>query len=121
LWNEVFGAKYGKVAKPPYKAIRVSMELDTKGKVKNWLAEMEDRDIATKMENWLRRNGKDKLTSMLLPLPIVSASRIPDEIMSVANTRKTVQKATAMFYLVLETLGFYFNHTTLDQLASDYY
>jgi hypothetical protein len=41
--------------------------------------------------------------------------------MAVADVRKTVQKATAMFYLILETLGFYFNHTDLTQLVSDYY
>lgn len=121
LWNDVFGPKYGMVAAPPYKAIQVSMELDTKGKVKNWLDNLPDQELAQRMRDWMAFHGKDKMASMLLPLPIVSAKGIPEEIMAVADTRKIVQKATAMFYLILETLGFYFNHNDLTQLVSDYY
>lgn len=121
MWNDCFGAKYGMVAAPPYKAIQVSLELDSKTKVKTWLDSMSDQVIAENIRNWMAFHGKDKLSSMLLPLPIVSAKGIPEEIMIAANTRKTVQKATAMFYLILETLGFYFNHTDLAQLVSDYY
>jgi hypothetical protein len=121
MWNDVFGAKYGAIAPPPYKAIAVSLELDSKTKTNTWLENMPDQDVAARMRRWLEENGRDKITSLQLPLPIITSKGIPDEIMMVINTRKIVQKATAMFYLVLETLGFYFNHTDLEQLAMDYY
>jgi hypothetical protein len=121
MWNDVFGQKYGKIAPPPYKAIYVSLELDSKTKTNNWLEKMPDQTIAAAMRNWLEENNRDKITSLQLPLPIVSSKGIPDEIMNAVDVRKIVQKATAMFYLVLETIGFYFNHDDLSQLAMDYY
>jgi hypothetical protein len=121
MWNDVFGQKYGRVAPPPYKAIYVSLELDSKTKTSNWLDKMPDQEIARAMRRWLEENNRDKITSLQLPLPIVSAKGIPDEIMSAVDVRKIVQKATAMFYLILETIGFYFNHDDLSQLAMDYY
>jgi len=121
MWNDVFGPKYGNIAPPPYKGIQVSLELDSKTKTQNWLASLEDQALADRMRKWLLDNNRDKLTSMILPLPIVSSKGIPTEIMVAVNTRKIVQKATAMFYLILESLGQYFNHTDLDTLVSDYY
>jgi hypothetical protein len=121
MWNDVFGGKYGMIPPPPYKAIYVSLELDSKTKTNNWLDKMPDQEIARAMRRWLEMNGRDKITSLQLPLPIVSAKGIPEEIMAAVDVRKIVQKATAMFYLILETIGFYFNHDDLSQLAMDFY
>ena len=121
MWNDVFGPKYGNIPPPPYKGIQVSLELDSKTKTQAWLNNMADQDVANRMRKWLLDNNRDKLTSMILPLPIVSSKGIPNEIMSAINTRKIVQKATAMFYLILEVLGQHFNHTDLDTLMMDYY
>ena len=121
MWNDVFGHKYGPIAPPPYKAIYVSLELDSKTKTNAWLERIPDPSISKAMRRWLEQNGRDKITSLQLPLPIVSAKGIPEEIMMAVDVRKIVQKASAMFYLILETIGFYFNHDDLSQLAMDYY
>jgi hypothetical protein len=121
MWNDVFGPKYGTIAPPPYKAIYISLELDSKTKTNAWLERMSDRETSRNMRRWLDENSRDKITSLQLPLPIVSSKGIPDEIMMAIDVRKIVQKASAMFYLILETIGFYFNHDDLSQLAMDYY
>lgn len=121
MWKDVFGPKYGHVTPPPYKGIRISLELDSKTKTQKWLADMRDQTVADAMRKWLLDNNRDKITSMILPLPVVSAKGIPEEIMMAIDTRKIVEKATAMFYLILEALGLYFNHTDLRQLAMDRY
>lgn len=121
MWNDVFGEKYGRIPPPPYKAIYVSLELDSKTKTNTWLEKIPDRNIAAAMRRWLDENSRDKITSLQLPLPIVSAKGIPEEVMMAVDVRKIVQKASAMFYLILETIGFYFNHDDLSQLAMDYY
>jgi len=121
MWNGVFGNKYGPIAPPPYKAIYISLGLDSKTKTNNWLEQMPDQDVAGNMRRWLGENARDKIPSLQLPLVIVSSKGIPDEIMAAIDVRKIVQKASAMFYLILETLGFYFNHDDLSQLAMDYY
>jgi hypothetical protein len=51
----------------------------------------------------------------------VAANGIPKEIIQAINIRKIIHKATAMFYLILETLGVYINHTDLQHLVMDYY
>lgn len=121
MWNEVFGPKYGFVQPPPYRVIQVSLELDSKTKMNEWLASLADQELAERMRRWLAANNRDKLTSLLLPVPIIASKGIPEEIMTAINTRKIIQKATAIFYLILETLGLYFNHSDLTQLVSDRY
>lgn len=121
MWNDVFGPKYGMVDAPPYRVIQVSLELDSKTKMSRWLDGMADQELAARMRTWLSENGRDNMTSMLLPVPIVAVKGVPDEVMSAVNSRKIIQKATAMFYLILETLGLYFNHKDLEQLAMDRY
>lgn len=120
LWNEVFALKYGAIAAPPYKAITVSVELDTKTKMNEWIASM-DETLGKAMRKWLTDNNKATMTTMLLPMDLVQQQGIPDEIMRVINTRKIIQKATAIFYLILETLGVYVDHSDLIHLAMDYY
>jgi len=121
LWNEVFGKRYGQTLPPPYRVITVSVELDTKAKMNAWLDQLQDQEMAIAMRQWLVKTNKNNISTLLIPANIVKAQGIPDEIMQAMNIRKIIHKATAMFYLILETLGVYINHTDLRQLVMDYY
>lgn len=122
LWNEVFAKKYGMVNPPPYRVIVVSVDLDTKAKMNAWINSLEDKEMAKNMLQWLEANKPShSMSTLMLPAPIVAANGIPNEIMQAMNVRKIIHKATAMFYLILETLGVYINHTDLQHLAMDYY
>lgn len=120
LWNDVFAMKYGAVEAPPYRVITVSVELDTKQKVKDWIESM-DPAMGLAMRQWMQKTGRTTMTTMLLPTNIVTVKGMPEEIMRVINVRKIIEKATAIFYLVLETLGVYIDHSSLIHLAMDYY
>lgn len=121
MWNEVFGEKYGHTPPPPYFAVQVSVEADNPTKLKAWLAGMEDRAIAEKMEAWLARRGKQAITSLLLPESICAISGVPKEIISAINIRKLIYATMEPFYLILESLGLYMVNNNHTRLVSDYY
>lgn len=107
LWQEVFAPKYGNVAKPPYDAKKISVQLDTPTKLKKWLAEIEDRDLAQRMQNYLARNGKTNLTMLLLPMEKLVNQGIPPEIEQVLDYPKIVVDICATLYIILEALGYH--------------
>lgn len=119
LWEEVFAPKYGNSAPPPFMSVKVPTELATATKTKEWLAGMEDRELAARMENWLTRNNKKALGTILLPDQCISSKGIPKEILDVVGVRKIVLDSTKVFYLILETLGIYLLNKKTTRLVSD--
>lgn len=107
MWQEVFGPKYGNVAKPPYDAKKISIQLGTPTKLKKWLAELDDRDFATRMQNYLARNGKTALTTLLLPTEKLVNQGIPSEIEKVLDYPKLVVDICSTLYIILEAIGYY--------------
>ena len=121
LWNKVFSDKYGTFSEPPYQAIRVATILESPTATKKWLAEMEDKELSERMVKWLAGYGKDKLPTLLLPVEAISANGIPKEILEIIDIRKIVYNLCKIFYLVLETLGFYICNDNITRLISDQY
>lgn len=119
LWNEVFGPKYGMAPELPYRVTKVSVKLNSKTKIKEWLDSLEDREIAERMENWMITNKKLNITSLMLPAEVVSVTGIPEEIIKAMNIRKIVHLTTAPFYLMLESLGVFMINDNLTRLISD--
>lgn len=121
LWNKVFSDKYGVFSEPPYQAIRVATTLESPTATQKWLDTMEDRVLSEKMSKWLGALGKNKLPTLLLPVEAISANGIPKEIIEIIDIRKIVYNLCKIFYLVLETLGFYICNDNITRLVSDQY
>jgi len=121
LWNEVFGPKYGVIPPPPYTAVKVSTELDTPVKMRKWLDELEDRDLANRMQNWLDRMGKKKITTFQLPDQVIGVIGLPDEIFRALDIRKIVFDATSSYYTILEALGVFLLNKRQTKLIHDLY
>jgi hypothetical protein len=121
LWDEVFAPKYGKSPVPEYSCIKVSIDADKPAKLRQWLAEVPDRGIATRLENWLKRRGRTTLTQLLLPADIIQAKGVPEEIIQVVSMRKLVYGIVSGFYLAMEGLGIYMHDENLCRLVSDDY
>ncbi len=119
LWEEVFAPKYGYVAAPPYRAIKVSVDIDTPSKFKEWLASLEDRALAQRMEDWAARQGRKDLTAFLLPEPILQMRGVPKEIVQAINKRKLIAQIMEAFYLILESLGIFMKNDNNTRLVSD--
>lgn len=119
MWNEVFGPRYGMAPPIPYTCIKITTELDSPTKTKDWLASLEDRDLAERMESYMQRTGKRYLGSVQLPEQNLQTHGIPKEILQVAGARKIVSDATRVLYIILEALGVYIANDKLSRLISD--
>lgn len=123
MWKEVFAPKYGDIQEPPYSCLKFSTELDSPTKTKLWLAQMEDRELAGRMEAWLLKykGGVGSMTTFQLPEQVLTATGVPKEIMEVVGVRKIVLDTTTIFYIILETLGYYCLNDRMSRLCMDVY
>lgn len=120
-WNIVFAPTYGEAPEPPYQAIKVSVDLDNKTKINNWLDNIEDRELRMRLNHWIRSTGKTNLTTFVLPLTNLQATGVPMEIRNAVNLRKLVRNIVSPFYLVLESLGLFVLNDNTTRLVSDTY
>lgn len=107
FWQEVFADKYGDSEPPPFIFIKVSTDCDTPRKTREWLAQMKDRTIAAKIEAYMARTGKSYFSTFYLPERCVATNGMPEEIMEAINVRKVIKDTCKVFYMLLETVGWY--------------
>jgi hypothetical protein len=120
FWNATFGTKYGEVQEPPYNSVKISVDLKSPVKIKAWLAKMEDRDLAAKLENWLAKSGKKAISTFHVPEQIIQSKGIPKEIKSEIAIRKLITDTVTVFYIILESLGIYMQNKQMTRLVSDH-
>lgn len=121
LWKEVFAPKYGEIAPPPYGAVKISTVLKTTADVNVWLENMEDKQLAERMVRWMARNNKKVLPNILLSTDAITMAGVPPEIASIIDTRNIVSDLSGMYYLILETLGFFIKNNKRTRLIHDFY
>lgn len=122
LWEEVFAHKYGPAPDLPYRA--VSLKLSTKGKsrMEKWFEAIPDKTLVSRLKEWLEANNKKDLTSIRLPIDIVSEKGIPQEILSVAQIREVVKMIMNPFYIAASVIGLtQVNDKVAHLYADDYY
>lgn len=121
FWNEVFAPKYGTVAEPPYTCLKVSVNLTSKNVMKQWVASISDKPLASRLEAWISKNNKTSIKSFLISEELLRRIGMPEEIKSIMDLRKTIFDISSVFYIVLETLGYYIVNDGLTRLISDEY
>lgn len=121
LWTEVFADKYGAIEAVPYRAIKVSINANSKTDFNQWIDSFDDAAIRDKLIVFLKKHGKDKLTTIQVPQSIVSATGIPQEIVNGVSARKVVSNLLEPHYVLLETLGYYTLDVNNLRLISDSY
>lgn len=119
MWNEVFGPKYGEVEAPPYMAVCFKVQAKTKTDINEWLESIEDLGVKKRLANWLNRKGVTQMAQILLPIPILESTGVPQELVQGANMNKVLYSIMAPFYVALETLGFYYPHKPFIQLEAN--
>ena len=105
LWQDVFGPKYGESIQPPIPVVKVTTELTNKTKLREWLAEIEDRALAERMEAWLAKYDRSDLPTVYLPTMAIKQCGLPTEIQAAANVRKLTYQINEGFYRTLESTG----------------
>lgn len=121
LWNEVFAQKYGSIANPPYSCIKISTTLTNPSTTKKWVESIKDKALSERFAAWFAANGKTTLPTMYLSLEIVNSKGIPEELVDIIDVRTMVSDLSRIFYIILETLGFYVLNDKLTRLCSDEY
>ena len=117
FWNEIFGTRYGPIETLPYQAIKVSTNLVNKTLLNNWIESLDD-DIKIPARMWVDRYSRKDLPVILLPADIVRSYGLPKEIISIVEYKSVIKELCNIFYILLETLGFYIKE---DLIVSDYF
>ena len=122
LWQDVFAPKYGDAPPPPYMGIKISTDLKSPTQTRMWVEKIEDRELAARMQNWLVKNEKNSLGgTMIIPEHIMQTSGIPKEMYDVVGVRKIISDSTRVFYIILESIGWYISNDRITRLVSDHY
>ena len=121
FWNEVFAPKYGEAPVPPYDAVRISVDLPNKRSLQMWIDSIQDIELAIRLRDWIQANGKNYLTTMVLPVSNLEVSGMPPEIASVVHERKILSTTMNAFYIVLESAGIHMRNKHFTKLVSDSY
>src|SRR5690606_13941811 len=80
LWQDVFGPKYGMSGPLPIPVVKVSLDINNKTALKDWLDSIEDRDLAARMEGWCVKYNRNDLKTILMPTMVVKNCGMPKEI-----------------------------------------
>jgi hypothetical protein len=118
LWNEVFGPKYGEMPNPPYDTYKLSVAIDKPAKLKAWLEKMEDRELAQRMVNYLARLEKKEIGTFHFPKEVLQSRGIPKEVLEVIDIENMQMDICRVFYILLETLGYYSMGDKMKRLLS---
>lgn len=122
MWEFVFAPIYGSVGAPPYTCLKVSVDLDSPMKTKEWLLSIEDKELVARIQNWMNINNKLHLgSSMLIPEQVVASKGMPKEILTAIGLRKFIRNITTIYYLILDAMGVCMLNDKTTRLCMDYY
>lgn len=121
FYNEVFGPKFGFIGEPPYDAVKLPVSLQTKTAVKEWLESIKDPMIKASATQWFEANNFRTYRTLILPEHLVENYGIPQELIDVADIRRTAFATVEPYYHILECLGVFMMDKNRTRLLSDYY
>lgn len=121
FWNDVFADKYGEAPEPPYRALKINVDLPNKTKVAEWLAGVTDPNIRAKLTKWVADNSKSNVGLFRLPVSIVVDKGIPEELLPIIDLRGIIIEVMKPFYYVLEAVGLFMVDKKVTRLLSDSY
>lgn len=121
LWQEVFAPKYGNIEPPPYRVYKLSTNIKSATLTKKWLDELEDQELATRMRNFMAKYNKSSFTTFWLPQSYMNQYGLPKELQEAIGVRHMVADVCKVFYIILETLGYYGLNSKETNLTMDYY
>ncbi len=121
MWDEVFSTKYGAIAPPPYRVIKLSTAIDSPTLTQKWLENMDDQQLAERLRTFLAKHGRRSISTFWLPREYIEQYGLPKEFQDAIGVRHMVADVCKVFYIILETLGYYGLNGKETNLVSDYY
>lgn len=121
FWEEVMSPSFGKIEKPPYSFVKISVTIDNRTRFEEWVAGLEDRGLASRLKIWAMANGKAGITNFHVPMAVVENMGVPEVITRVADVRAVISNTMGAFYLMLESLNVFLSDKDHSRLISDFY
>lgn len=121
MYNAIFGPKYGYLDEPPYDAVKLPVNLETKTAIRDWLETIDDPIIRNGALRWFEETNYRCYRTLILPEQLVENHGIPPELVKAANVRRTAFATVEPYYHVLECLGVFMMDEKRTRLLSDYY
>ena len=107
FYLDIFEKKYGKISPPPYSVIKIPTIISNKNALLSWANSIEDREIAKNLLSWCNKNKRKDLNTIYFPEEILTDSGVVEEILPIVDYRRLVLDLCNVFYIVLETIGYY--------------
>ena len=108
MWQSVFAPKYGNADAPPYACYKISLNGHSKTELKEFLANIKDRELSGRLLTWCQANNKmEDFNATYIPVSLVEEKGIPEEFLVGGNFNKIVADMMSHFYLLLESAGIY--------------
>lgn len=118
LWQQVFEEKYGPIETPPYYCIKIPTILSNTTSMQEWLESIKDEHLKRRLIHFLKTNDKKIIPTLYFTKTYVKGHGIPEEIIPIIAVNRIILDLCNVFYVVLETLGYYKNHNRL--ISDDY-
>lgn len=123
MWEDIFAPKYGHVESPPFSVIKVPLAINNKTDMQTWFKHCDsvDPEFGARLRNYATLAGRDKISTLMLPLSILSGIGMPDEVMAMIDVRRLTYDILESFYMILESLGVFQVDSKYVRLISDIY
>lgn len=120
LWENVFSDKYGPAPELPYVGVKMSVDLGSKSKVKEYLEKLEDKELVARLEKFMEKTGRTDLGNLVVPMERLQyMDDIPTEIKQAIDYRTIIKQNLKCVYEVLNSTGLYFMNDSITRLVSD--
>lgn len=120
LWEQVFSSKYGPAPELPYVGIKMSVDLGSKTKVKEFIERIEDKELASRLFNFMESTGRADLGNLVIPMERLQFMKdIPIEVKQAIDYRTIIKQNLKCVYEVLNSTGLYFMNDSITRLVSD--
>lgn len=106
LWHEVFEPKYGALTPPPYRSIKIPLDISNKSDLTEWISSIEDKALARRLTDFLLKYKKTDIKLICLPIEYVANNGIPIEIRQRLSITRLLNNVFGGVYVLLDSLGF---------------
>ena len=107
MWQKVFASDYGEMPNPPYDTKKIPVTIDSGAKIKAWLDTIDNHAFKDRMVSYMASADKKFFGVFNLPTEILASKGIPKELMGILDMQKLKLDICRIFYIILETIGYY--------------
>lgn len=121
MYNTIFGPRYGMLDEPPYEAVKLPVNLESKTAIRDWLATIEDPVIKEGALKWFEETNYRNYKTLVVPEFLISNFGLPPDLIKAVNARRSAFQTVEPYYHILECLGVFMIDDNRCRLLSDYY